>query len=200
MTVLYDLASSAPCEGAAQQRWRTLVGDATRVAWAQAIVDAAAAESMTDPVVLGPATLADTTVIPAVDFNDAVVDARLRGGLLPALDRLTLRQRLDHGGTAAAAPVREAMFFGVWGRTSLTSMSRLGGYGMPVLLSSAQASLDPIGLAECDWRGIGVATTDTNGALQWHLAPAQARKDGRTNMRFEQLLDLALVNDSRRGG
>lgn len=197
--MLNDLASSAPCEGAVQKRWRTLMGDVARVEWAKAIVDAAAAESMTNPVVLGPAMLADTTVIPAVDFDDAVVDARLTCGLLPALDRVTLRQRLDQGSTAAAAPVREAMFFGVWGRTSLTSLSRLGGYGMPVLLSSPQASLDPIGLAECDWRGIGVATTNSNGAIHWHLAPAQARKDGRTNMRFEQLLDLALVSDSRQG-
>lgn len=196
MTVLNDLASGGPCERATQRRWRKLVGDATRVTWAQATVVAAAAESMTDPVMLGPATLADTTVALAVDFDDAVVDARLRCGLLPALDRVSLRQRLDHGGTAAAAPVREAMFFGVWGRTSLTSMSRLGGYGMPVLLSSAQARLDPIGLAECDWRGIGVATTDGNGALQWQLPPMPARKDGRTNLRFEQLFDLALANAS----
>lgn len=193
--MLNDLASDSPCERA-QQRWRKLVGDVTRIAWVQATVAAAAAESMADPVMLGPATLADTMVVLAVDLDEAVVNARLRCGLLPALDRVTLRQRLDHGGTAAAAPVREAMFFGVWGRTSLTSMSRLGGYGMPVLLSSAHTGLDPIGLSECDWRGIGVATTDGNGALQWQLPPVRARKGGRTNMRFEQLLDLALVNAS----
>ena len=196
MTVLSDLASGAPCERAAQQRWRKLVGDATSVAWAQATVVAAVAETMIDPSMLGPATLADTTVVTAVDFDDAVIDARLRFGLLPALDRATLRERLDGGGTAAAAPVREAMFFGIWGRTSLTSMSRLGGYGMPVLLSPAHADLDLLALAECDWRGIGVATTDDAGALHWNLPPVPARKNGLTNMRFEQLLDLALLTAS----
>lgn len=193
MTVLSDLASGAPCERAAQQRWQTLVGDATRVAWAQAAVAGLAAETMIDASILGPATIADTTVVTAVDFDDAVIDARLRTGLLPALDRATLRERLDGGGTAAAAPVRDAMFFGIWGRTSLTSMSRLGGYGMPVLLSPAHADMDPLALAECDWRGIGVAAADGAGAFQWKLRPVPARRNGLTNMRFEQLLDLALL-------
>ena len=195
MTVLSDLASGAPCERTAQQRWRKLGGDATSVEWAQAAVAAAAAATMVAASLLGPATLADTTVVTAVDFDDAVIDARLRIGLPPALDRATLRERLDGGGTAAAAPVRDAMFFGIWGRTSLTSMSRLGGYGMPVLLSPAHADMDPLALAECDWRGIGIATTDGTGALQWKLPPVPARRRGVTNMRFEQLLDLALLTD-----
>jgi hypothetical protein len=194
MTVLSDLASGAPCERAAQQRWQQLVGDATSVAWAEAAVAGLVAETMIDASILGPATIADTTVVTAVDFDDAVIDARLRTGLLPALDRATLRERLDGGGTAAVAPVRDAMFFGIWRRTSLTSMSRLGGYGMPVLLSPAHADMDPLALAECDWRGIGVATADGAGAFQWKLPPAPPRRNGLTNMRFEQLLDLALLS------
>lgn len=141
---------------------------------------------------LRPTTVAGTVVAPIVELNEIVVKARARAGHAPALDRLSLRERLEAGGVGAASPVLDVAFVGVWGRANLTSMARLGGYGRAVLMIAPGDIVDPLELAECDWRGIGVATTGTCGEIEWLVAPTFRYPGESTTMRYEQLLDLAL--------
>lgn len=139
--------------------------------------------------------MADATVTAAAVFNDEIVRARTLAGLGPALNRQTLRDRLDMGGLPAASPLTAAVFVGWWGSTSLTSMSRLGGYGQTILLTDS-THLDPLALAECDWRGIGVASMTSDRlvegerAVEWLVRPATPSASDTTNLRFEQLLEL----------
>lgn len=147
---------------------------------------------------LGPAMFADTIVVPIVVFDEAVVERRAAEGLAPALDRLTLHARLDHAGWEARSPIVSVMFAGLWGRTDLTSLTRLGGYGQVVMLISPTQVISPIDLAECDWRGVGIFTPSTQRAMDgatascgWLLEPERPAPHRVTNMRYEQLVDLA---------
>lgn len=52
--------------------------------------------------------------------------------------------------------------------------------------------VDPLELAECDWRGVGLATTGPCGEIEWLVASTFRHPGESTTMRYEQLLDLAL--------
>jgi len=156
----------------------------------------------TGPRDLGPALLADTTVVPIAVFDREVLELREAEGLEPALDRLTLHTRLELDGWEARSPVESVMFLGLLGRTGLTSLARLGGYGQVTLLSSQTQGISTVDLAECDWRGIGVfvpsaqrATDGVTARGGWLLQPERAERQRLTNLRYEQLVDLACRRD-----
>lgn len=155
---------------------------------------------------LGPVVVGDAMVVALTVVDDDLVEARSQVGVAPALDRITLRERLEEGGRMAVSPVREVAFVGVWGRTDLTGLTRLGGYGETLLIAPPATVLDPVELAECDWRGVGVLQTAVPTASQdssqvcsedlrstrWSVMPGVRPRPWATSMRYEQLLELAL--------
>jgi hypothetical protein len=190
VTLAFQTSSGAPCERLTLRKWRTLAG-AEPVRWVRDAVEAVRTHSHPGATAIGPAVIADATVATVVTFDHEVLARRERDGVSPALDRLTLRGRLAGHGPDAQSPVRRAQFISVWGRASLTSLSRLGGYGQPLLLVTPWMQLDDLDLAECDWRGIGVVQVGPHAHLDWLVSPTVPEPAIWTNMRFEQLVDLA---------
>jgi len=194
MTRRAKRASGAVRERLVSRSWPQLAGSACSAWWLREIIDAVREDSYPAQLCLGPVAMVDAVVVPLVAFDDEVVGARMRVGLEPALDRLSLRERLDGQGNGAVTPVVDATFLGVWARTSLSALARLGGYGEVALLVPDGASPTMIELAECDWRGIGVATVGSGGEVDWLVSAARPVHRNRwTNMRAEQLLDLAFA-------
>lgn len=177
-------------------------------------------------VALGPVVVGDAMVVTLVVVDDDLVEARAQAGVAPALDRITLRERLEQGGRMAVSPVREVAFVGVWGRTDLTGLTRLGGYGETLLIVPPATVPDPVELAECDWRGVGVLQTtepmtepmtghtrSQDGArpareesqvcsedlvpARWLVMPGVRPRPWATSMRYEQLLELAMRAPTR---
>lgn len=192
MTVRARPSDSSPREALPRREWSHAGGGVSQGAWLRDAIQMLVLNQGAGWRALRPATVAGAVVVPMVELDEMVVNARARAGQAPALDRLSLRERLEAGGVAAASPVFDVAFVGVWGRANLTSMARLGGYGRAILMVSPGTIVDPLELAECDWRGVGVATTGTCGEIEW-LVPSTFRHPGQaTTMRYEQLLDLAL--------
>lgn len=185
-------SDSSPREVLPRREWRHVGGGTAQGIWLRDAVQTLVLKQGGGWRALTPATIAGANVVPMVELDERVVNARARSGHAPALDRLSLRERLEAGGLWAAPPVLDVAFVGVWGRASLTAMARLGGYGRAVLMVTPGDIAEPLELAECDWRGVGVATTGTFGEIEW-LVPSTFRYPGEsTTMRYEQLLDLAL--------
>lgn len=172
---------------------------------------------------LGVTQLTGGLVLPLVQWNDDCLTWRERAGVLPAVDRLTLRARLDGGGAPASSPVGRAVFVSLQSPQALNALSRLAGYGTTVALhldpsglgmqSPSRQSNGPVDLftaAECEWRGISLVHVWDGGldvivdaaathyqsrdpdASTRQVEPALPASTGRTNLRHEQLLDLAM--------
>lgn len=185
-----------------QREWSTFTGErdsgadrSREASWCRNALVELVAREYVGAMALGPVVVGDATVVVLVALDDDLVEARARAGAEPALDRITLRERLEQGGHMAVSPVREVAFVGVWGRTNLTGLTRLRGYGETLLIAPPETLLDPVELAECDWRGIGVlqaaVPTDPDGT-HWHVMPGVRQRPWATNMRYEQLLELAM--------
>lgn len=185
-------SDSSHREALPRREWSHAGGGVSQGTWLRDAVQALVLNQGAGWRALGPATVAGAVVVPMVELDEMVVHARALAGQAPALDRLSLRERLEAGGIGAASPVLDVAFVGVWGRANLASMARLGGYGRAVLMVAPGDIVDPVELAECDWRGVGVATTTTCGEIEWLVASTFKHPGGSTTMRYEQLLDLAL--------
>ncbi len=145
---------------------------------------------------LGPVFMADGLVVPLVTWNAGVLAQRIRSDdHHPAIDRLTLRHRLDASDHAALSPVSEVVFIGFWAPSALDVLGRLRGYGRTILLLWSGQDLDDLAAAECDWRGISVASVNRKQELRWlvetETEPSLCAFDRFTNLRCEQLLDVA---------
>ena len=192
MTGLARRSGSPPREVLPRREWNHAGGGIAQGAWLRGAVQTLLSSRGAGWRSLGPASIAGAVVVPIVELDEKVVTARAQAGQAPALDRLSLRGRIEAGGVGAKSPVLDAAFVGVWGRAGLTPMARLGGYGRAVLMVARGEGVDPLELAECDWRGIGVASIGINGEIEW-LVPSTFQGTGKlTTMRYEQLLDLAL--------
>lgn len=185
-----------------QREWSVFTGErdsgadgSLDASWCRNALIELMAREYVGAMALGPVVVGDATVVALVVIDDDRVEARARAGVAPALDRITLRERLEQGGRMAVSPVREVAFVGVWGRTDLTGLTRLGGYGETMLIAPPATVLDPVELAECDWRGVGVlqaAVPADIGGTHWHVMPGVRPRPWATNMRYEQLLELAM--------
>jgi hypothetical protein len=212
--VVRETTSGALIERARTRSWAQMAGGSEQASWLLASVNGllddlgdrsgrggsctVQSDGVAGPYVLGPAMFADTTVVPIVAFDEEVLEHRAAEGLAPALNRLTLHARLEVAGWEARSAIESVMFVGLWGRTDLTSLTRLGGYGPVVMLISQAQVISPIDLAECDWRGVGAfaprAHCTSGGAAVdggWLLEPERTAAHRVTNMRYEQLVDLA---------
>jgi hypothetical protein len=181
----------APREHLHTRDWHQLADEDATAEWVQAAVFAAGADVVADGTCLGPVKIAGGVVVPFATFDEEVLETRVKLGLEPAVDRLTLRRRLEDGGLPARAPIRDLALVGLLGHTSYTTMARVSGYGTPVLLAYRRHQPDALTVAECDWRDLGLALVDELHATRWLIRPTRGPSSSVTDLRQEQLLEVA---------